>query len=84
MTTATQTAVPAANPHAYIGGAPITLTIVAVLANPKKPGSASYDRYARYPTAPFTLAEALAVKDGPTRADFLWDIRKGHLTVAEG
>jgi len=69
------------NPTAYVGGAPLTVTVTAVTPNPKKPGSAAYARYALYPAAPFTLAQALAVKNGANRADFLYDIRKGYLLV---
>lgn len=69
------------NPKAYTGGAPLTVTVTAITPNPKKPGSAAHARYALYPAAPFTLADALAVKGGANRADFLYDIRKGYLLV---
>jgi len=69
------------NPRAYTGGAPLTVTISAVTPNPKKPGSAAHARYARYPEAPFTLQQALAVEGGPRRDDFLYDLRMGFLLV---
>ena len=73
-----------ARPDAYKNakGVPLEKTIVWVAANPKKPGSAAYARYARYPATPFTLAECLKVPGGPNTADFLYDIRKGFIKEA--
>lgn len=68
-------------PKAFTGGVPLTKRIVSVAPNPKKPGTASFDRYALYPQPGATLASVLKIENGPTRADFLWDIRKGFLIV---
>ena len=70
----------APTPAAYTSGAPLALSIGYVAPNPKKPGSAAHARYARYPTAPFTLAQVLAADPlGPNRPDFLYDLRHGYL-----
>ena len=53
------------------------LKITAIMPNPKNPSGASYYRYARYPLAPCTIGEALAA--GITKADILWDARKGFI-----
>ena len=70
-----------AMPDAFPGGVPLNATVVAVTPNPKKPGSAAHARYALYPQAPFTFADALRVVGGPNRADFLYDVRKGYLAL---
>jgi hypothetical protein len=49
--------------------------------NPKKPGSASRDRFERYPEEPATVAEILAIEGGPTRADLIWDSERGFVAV---
>lgn len=50
--------------------------IVFVAPNPKKPGSASYDRFARY-VAGMTVTEALAA--GVSSADVKWDSERGFI-----
>lgn len=51
---------------------------VNVTTNPKKPGSASYERFAQY-TSGMTVAEAL--KAGVTRGDFDWDAARNFITI---
>ena len=53
--------------------------ITRIMPNPKDPSGASYYRYARYPQAPCTVQEVLSVVGGPTKADLLWDARKGFI-----
>jgi hypothetical protein len=49
--------------------------------NPKKPGSASRDRFERYPEGPTSVADLLAIEGGPTRADLIWDSERGFIAV---
>ena len=49
--------------------------------NPKRAGTASYERYERYKTAS-TLEEMLQL--GGTRADYKYDMAKGFLVVLQG
>ena len=49
--------------------------------NPKRAGTASYERYERYKTAT-TLEEMLQL--GGTRADYKYDMAKGFLVVLQG
>lgn len=53
--------------------------ITAVTPNPKKPGTATYHRYANYAVGR-TLAQVK--KLGTTAGDILWDIPRGFITVA--
>lgn len=73
-------AVAPANPAAYHGGnVPLNARIEAIAPNPKKPGSAAHMRYALYPRAGATVLDA--VKAGVSRADILYDIRKGYIRL---
>jgi hypothetical protein len=49
--------------------------------NPKKPGSASRERFDKYPEGPATVAEVLAIENGPTRADLIWDSERDFIAV---
>lgn len=69
-----------AAPKLFAGGVPLTARITYLAPNPKKPGSEAHKRYALYPTEG-TLADVLKISNGPSRADFLYDIRHGHLQV---
>ena len=64
----------------FAGGVPLTARIVYLAPNPRKPGSEAHKRYALYPSEG-TLVDVLKIPNGPTRADFLYDIRHGHLKV---
>jgi hypothetical protein len=70
-------------PAAYALTARIT---VQTDGNPKKPGTASYDRFALYYTAE-TVADYIAavVASGATRAkaraDLRWDQERGFITI---
>lgn len=50
-----------------------------VKENPKREGSASYERFEGYKGAK-TVADALA--NGVTRADLDWDAKHGYITIA--
>ncbi len=50
--------------------------LTTVAPNPKRPGSASYDRYANYITG-YTRAQLLA--KGVLRADIAWDEERGFI-----
>ena len=67
-------------PKSKLTRAPVQRTdprrIVYVAPNPKKPGSASYDRFARYVVG-MTVTEALAA--GVTGADVKWDSERGFI-----
>lgn len=53
--------------------------LVAIVPNPKKPGSASRDRYARYALG---QTQRDAIVAGLTREDLRWDTERGFLTWA--
>ncbi len=53
-------------------------TILSVLPNPKKPGSASFDRYAKYQEG-ITVSDALS--RGLTPGDIKWDVDHGHIVL---
>ena len=69
-----------AEPKSKLTRAPVQRTdprkIVYVAPNPKKPGSASYDRFSRY-VAGMTVTEAIAA--GVTAADVKWDSERGFI-----
>jgi hypothetical protein len=78
--TTSPVAVAPANPSAFHGGnVPLNARIEAVAPNPKKPGSAAHVRYALYPSAGATVLDA--IKAGVSRADILYDIRKGYIRL---
>lgn len=52
--------------------------ITLLIANPKKRGSAAYERYEAYRTG-MTVAEAKAA--GLRSEDFIWDVNHGHITI---
>lgn len=52
--------------------------ISCIVPNPKKPGSASYDRFAKY-RENMTVSEALAA--GVTMADIKWDSERGFICL---
>lgn len=52
--------------------------ITQVTPNPKKPGSASYERYAKYQPG-MTVQEALNA--GVTTGDIKWDSERGFITL---
>jgi hypothetical protein len=56
-----------------------TQVITLLVANPKRPGSKAFARYANYKDG-MTVAQALAA--GLTREDFRWDVEKGHIAIA--
>ena len=47
--------------------------ILLVKDNPKKPGSASHSRFAKYKSG-ISLGDTLKIKDGPLPMDISWDI----------
>ena len=53
--------------------------ISAIVSNPKKPGSASYDRFAKYREG-MTVSEAIAA--GVTMADVKWDSERGFICLS--
>lgn len=69
-----------AEPKSKLTRTPVQRTdprkIVYVAPNPKKPGSASYDRFSRY-VAGMTVTEAIAA--GVTAADVKWDSERGFI-----
>jgi hypothetical protein len=61
------------------GKLPLSYVIrLLVPANPKRKGSASYDRYALYVDG-MTVGQAIAA--GLWRVDFDWDLKHGHISV---
>lgn len=68
--------------QATIGNTPANNdhVIVAVVANPKRPGTASHTRFAAYKVG-MTIAEA--IKAGVTRADVRWDMARDFITLEE-
>lgn len=54
--------------------------IVDVVANPKRPGSASYDRFAHWRVGE-TIQQAM--DRGITKGDVAWDMQRGFVTVRE-
>jgi len=81
-------AAPATNPQATIGAtvqatkgntpANNAATIVAVVANPKRPGTAAHARFAAYKVGQ-TVAQA--VQAGATREDIRWDVKRAHIVL---
>lgn len=53
-------------------------TIVAVVPNPKRPGTAAHARFAAYKVGQ-TVAQA--VQAGATREDIRWDVKRNHITL---
>lgn len=56
----------------------VNAVVSAVRPNPKKPGSASYARFAHYAVG-LTVAECLSA--GVTAADLRWDLARGFVTL---
>jgi hypothetical protein len=56
-----------------------TRVLLSFIPNPKKPGSASYDRYMFYEVG---LTEAQLLAKGLRRDDLRWDTARSHLTWA--
>jgi hypothetical protein len=52
--------------------------ISSIVSNPKKSGSASYDRFAKYREG-MTVSEAIAA--GVTMADVKWDSERGFIQL---
>jgi hypothetical protein len=52
--------------------------ITVLMANPKRPGTAAFARYAKYVDG-MTVAEA--VEAGLRRDDFRWDIAHNHISI---
>lgn len=52
--------------------------MVLVAENPKRKGTASYDRFQQYHSIN-TVADAL--RDGITRADLIWDVKHGFISI---
>ena len=52
--------------------------MVLVMENPKRKGSASYDRFQQYWSVN-TVADALS--GGITRADLIWDVKHGFISI---
>lgn len=53
---------------------------ILVQTNPKRPNSASHERFAKYKPG-MTVAEAL--KAGVTKADLVWDQKKGFIKLED-
>lgn len=56
------------------------MVVVAVKPNPKKVGSSSHDRYAKWAVG-LTVSECIAA--GLTMADVKWDTERGFVTIAD-
>jgi len=56
------------------------LVVLAVVPNPKKPGSASHDRFSKWVVGQ-TVQQCMAA--GLTRGDVTWDMERGFVTLGE-
>jgi len=66
--------------HAF---SPEGIVTLLIKSNPKKEGTASRPRFDKY-LAGKTLAENLAVKDGVTMPDILWDWSRQFIDINPG
>jgi hypothetical protein len=71
------------NPDLYKGGAPLKGTLATIAPNPKRPGSAAHARYALYDMVGVGGSLDACLKVGVLKADFLWDLRRGFITLAD-
>jgi hypothetical protein len=57
-------------------------SVVTLLkGNPKRPGTASYARYALYGAVGSTATVEAVLAKGVTRADLTWDAQRGFISV---